>query len=406
MLAMKQKYATFFHGLIPRINPLKARWRVALRAAVALVIFVAGSARADADPTFHVVSAFPKLKLHNPVDLQAVPGKVNELWVVEQEGRVLAFQADPKVQETRAVLDIVKKVKSGGEMGLLGLAFDPDFKKNGFFYVNYTADDPLRSVNARYHKGADGKADAASELVILSYDQPYENHNGGDLVFGPDGYLYIGTGDGGSGGDPHGNGQNLQTLLGKMLRLDVRGASGENPYSLPPDNPFTKDNRNRRGEIWAWGLRNPWRFSFDGKTGKLWAGDVGQNRLEEVDIIEKGGNYGWNYREGFSKFKGEPPLEAKLKDPVHDYPRGEGQCVTGGYVYRGKKLPSLVGAYIYGDFASGRIWALRIPAQGKAQNRLIAESGLNISSFGLDAQGELLILHHGGEIYRLEAGGP
>jgi glucose/arabinose dehydrogenase len=291
--------------------------------------------------------------------------------------------------------------REGNEEGLLGLAFDPDYSRNGYFYVYYSAAGPRRTVLSRFNirSGDSEIADPASELVLMEIDQPYSNHNGGQLAFGPDGYLYIGVGDGGSGGDPHGNGQNRNTLLGKILRIDVSNSSAGEKYRIPADNPFTGMS-STRNEIWAFGLRNPWRFSFDRETGILWAADVGQNQWEEIDIITKGANYGWNIMEGTHCFAPTSNCDRTgLTLPVFEYEHSHGCSITGGYVYRGTTLQSLIGFYIYGDFCSGKIWAMSFNNNTVEQNILLTDSSLDITSFGEDSAGNLYILSRQGGIY-------
>jgi glucose/arabinose dehydrogenase len=328
---------------------------------------------------------FPGLKFDKPVDL--THDGTASLYVVEQAGRIYKIDQG----KSTLFLDIRSQVKSGGEMGLLGLAFHPRFRQNGLFYVDYTAADPLRTVVACF-RAQGGKGVASSEHKILEVKQPYPNHNGGQVRFGPDGYLYVGMGDGGAAGDPHNNGQNRKTLLGSILRIEVDADS----YQIPADNPFV--GTAFRPEIYAYGLRNPWRFSFDRKNGELWTGDVGQDKYEEIDIIKSGGNYGWNWKEGNSQFKkGEVP--AGLKTPIHTYGRREGQSVTGGFVYRGKDIPALQGKYLYADFVNGRVWSLT----RSGTNELLLDSDTNPSSFGEDASGEVYLVNHGGTIHRFRA---
>ncbi len=351
----------------------------------------------ESDPAtaFSVEAAFPHLTFERPVDLQNCgDGRV---FVVEQEGRIHVFAADAGVTSTTVFLDIRALVDdSGNEEGLLGLAFHPNYKSNGTFYVNYTASNPDRTVIARYTVSSDSNAaDPASASVVLEFSQPYSNHNGGQIAFGPDGYLYIGTGDGGSGGDPQGNGQSLSTLLGKILRIDVN----TDPYGIPADNPFV-GQAGVREEIYAYGLRNVWRFSFDPETGLLWCGDVGQNKFEEIDLIRKGGNYGWNTMEGFSCYNAASCDTAGLILPILDYPRSEGISVTGGHVYRGTKWPDLIGAYVYADFGTGKIWSIRLEGN-RVIHRLLVSSGLPISSFGVDASRELYLCSFDGKIYKI-----
>jgi glucose/arabinose dehydrogenase len=348
--------------------------------------------------------AFPHLKFVRPLDLQHPEDGTNRLFVVEQSGRIYTFPNDPAVKSTKVFLDIRDRItNAGNEEGLLGLAFHPSFRSNGWLFVNYTADHPLRSVIARFTVRPDNPdaADPASEKIIMEYAQPFENHNGGQLAFGPDGYLYIGTGDGGSAGDPFGNGQSLRTPLGKILRIDVNTSTVKLPYAIPPDNPFTREGQ--RGEIWAYGLRNVWRFSFDPPTGRLWAADVGQDEIEEVDIIEKGKNYGWNIMEGNSCFRPSSGCDTTgLTPPVWQYTHALGVSVTGGYVYRGSRRPELQGAYIYSDYGSGRIWSLRYDGPGRVTNTELLVSHLPITSFGVDAASELYLCSFDGKIYRFK----
>ena len=357
---------------------------------------------ANIDPAAYqlaqVASGFarPLLVTHNGVD-------PDRLYVVEQAGviRVLAGGAllpDP-------FLDIRGIVSSEAfERGLLGLAFHPRYAENGQFFVYYTDLNGDTAV-ARYQVGDDpDQADPDSAVIILQVVQPFPNHNGGHLAFGPDGHLYVGLGDGGSGGDPQGNGQNLGTLLGSILRLDV-GDDQATSYTIPADNPFA-GRSDVRQEIWVYGLRNPWRYSFDRATGDLYIGDVGQGGFEEVSFqpgdSPGGENYGWNYMEGFEPYQGQPPAGLELTPPIAAYPLARPQCaVTGGYVYRGPSLPALNGVYVYGDYCSGHLWYL-LRENGEWQNELFMETGRGISSFGEDLAGELYVVDHGGgAVYRL-----
>jgi glucose/arabinose dehydrogenase len=324
------------------------------------------------------------------------------LFVVEQAG-VIRIVRDGKISAT-PFLDIRDRVESGGEKGLLSVAFHPKYKENGRFFVNYTArkQGVLKSIIAEYNVSQTNPdiADRA-ERVILEIEQPFANHNGGLNKFGPDGFLYIGMGDGGAAGDPLNAGQSLDTLLGKMLRIDVE----REPYAIPQDNPFV-GRADVQGEIWAYGLRNPWRFSFDRCTGRLFAGDVGQNRLEEIDLIEKGKNYGWRIMEGSQCY--DPPTMCNtqgLELPIAEYDHSLGCSVTGGYVYRGRQFPALIGHYLFGDYCSGRIWSLTEDPQGRWTMRQLIDSPFSISSFGEDEQGELYVVHYGGAIYRVTAKG-
>ena len=321
------------------------------------------------------------------------------LYVAEKTGRIKALR-DGNVDPV-PVLDLASQVSLGGEQGLLGLAFSPD---GGTVYVNYT--DTNGDTNVAGYAMRDGRADPATKREVLFVDQPYSNHNGGNLVFGPDGYLYIGLGDGGSGGDPQDNGQSLSTLLGKMLRIDPR-SSGDRPYGIPRDNPFL-DRSDVRPEIWAYGLRNPWRYSFDRMTGDLWIGDVGQNAWEEVDLQPAGSsggeNYGWNRMEGDHAYDDAGP-SANAVRPVYEYSHDGGGCVvTGGYVYRGASIPDLYGAYVFADFCIGGLEAIKLQGGRVIDHRALGPVVSNLSSFGEDAAGELYAMSLSGGLYKLVPG--
>ena len=327
------------------------------------------------------------------------------MLVSEQAGRVWALnEAASDHAAAQMILDITDRVSSrGSEEGLLGLAIDP--KNARYLYVYYSAANPRRSVISRFTISPDhSAADPDGELVILEVAQPYANHNGGQLAFGQDGYLYIGLGDGGSAGDPLGNGQDTSTLLGAILRIDVSHASSEQPYTVPPDNPFADQTEGRgRSEIWAYGLRNPWRFSFDRETGELWAGDVGQNRWEEIDLIRRGGNYGWNALEGNHCFRPRDGCQREETiPPVWEYSLdGEPCSVIGGYVYRGATIPWLNGAYVYGDYCSGKVFGLRYTDGEVVEHHQLADTGLSVMSFAQDNDGELYLLSQKSGIHRL-----
>lgn len=357
------------------------------------------------DGGLRLVDAFPELSFTRPVDFQTADDGSNRLFVVEQAGTIRVFENDPEVDGSGVFLDIRERVRdAGNEEGLLGLAFHPDYAQNGTFFVDYTASDPRRTVIARYRVDPQdpNRALPGSEEVVLEVPQPYGNHNGGQIAFGPDGYLYVSMGDGGSGGDPQGNGQDRSTLLGALLRIDVD--AGGATYAIPPDNPFAGNEEGFREEIYAYGLRNVWRFSFDEPTGRLWAADVGQNAYEEVDVIERGGNYGWNVMEGIHCFEpSEGCDESGLEMPVWEYSHGEGSSITGGFVYRGTDVPVLDGRYVVADYVSGRIWALTYDGV-EAEAEELMDTALAISSFGVDQQEELYVLAFDGTIYRFVEG--
>ena len=340
-------------------------------------------------------NAFPALLFDRPVLLCAPPDGSNRVVVVEQAGRVRVLPNDRNAASTTVMLDLSAQVLFGGELGLLGLAFHPDYASNGWLYVYYTADLPMRSVLSRFTISADSNVvDAGSEVVLLEVAQPFGNHNSGALAFGPDDKLYVACGDGGSGNDPFDNGQQRSTLLGNILRLEHDG-------SVPPDNPFVGAAGDVRGEIWAYGLRNPWRMSFDRATGRLWVGDVGQGAREEIDIVVRGGNYGWRIYEGNRENLNPGMLAASsFAAPVFDYDRSQGASVTGGHVYRGAAVPSLQGAYVYGDFASGRIWALVYDGEQAIGNTQITQTN-SPASFGEDAAGELFVCCFDGIVRKL-----
>ena len=317
----------------------------------------------------------------------------SRLFVADQTGVVWLFNADGSGQST--LLDIRDRVVYGGEQGLLSVTFD----SSGDLWAYYSAGGPRRTVLSRFSV-AGGVASAASELVVLEVEQPYSNHNGGSVRFGSDGMLYLGFGDGGSGGDPQGNGQNMMTLLGKMIRIDVSAASVAQRYVVPSNNPWV-DTDGALPEIWALGLRNPWRMAFDSGTGALWVGDVGQNAVEEVSVVSRGGNYGWNTMEGNQCYSPSSGCSSSgLSLPWATYNHTNGRCsVTGGVVYRGSSVPELAGAYVFGDYCSGEVWAM--PADGSAAPVVVASGLGNISSFGVDAAGEVHVVRFGQAIVRL-----
>jgi glucose/arabinose dehydrogenase len=350
-----------------------------------------------------VENAYPNLTFNQPVGIFSPKDQTNRLFVIEQQGIIRVFENDVNTETSTVFLDITSNVTYGGEQGLLGLAFDPDYQNNGYFYINYVTDNPRRTIIARYNTSTDNpnEADMESELILLEIEQPFTNHNGGNLAFGPDGYLYIGTGDGGSAGDPYKNAQNQSTLLGKILRIDVTSTSQGRNYSIPDDNPLAGNLLGYKEEIFAVGFRNPWRFSFDAESQRLWVADVGQQEREEIDLVEKGKNYGWNIMEGSLPYAGGD--QEGLELPIWEYGHDQGNAVIGGYVYHGPTATMLTGSYIYGDYGSGKIWALTLNETGEATNILLSDTSLNILSFGLDEKNELYICASDGKIYRLNA---
>ncbi len=329
--------------------------------------------------------------LSKPIFLTHAGDTSSRLFVVEQDGRVLIVE-NGRLQPN-PFLDISPKLATGGERGLLGLAFHPKFLQNRRFFVNYTRKRDGATVIAEYQASPSLRRSENKETILLIIPQPYGNHNGGMIAFGQDGFLYIGTGDGGAGGDPGNRGQNPSELLGKILRIDVNRGT---PYAIPTDNPFRK--KHEQAEIFATGFRNPWRFSFDRITGELWAGDVGQNAWEEIDLVRLGKNYGWRLMEGTHCYEPDQGCGALkgLTNPVTEYSHDRGRCsVTGGYVYRGKKIPTLQGTYLFGDFCTGEIWGYR-----DRRSKVLADTNLMIASFGEDTDGELYVLGHGGSIHQ------
>jgi glucose/arabinose dehydrogenase len=369
-------------------------------ASLTLPIWFVADTSGQLQNSYGIQVAFPQLTFSQPVGIYSADHGGNRLFVVEQAGIIRVFQNSANTAALTVFLDITDRVLFSGEQGLLGLAFHPNFTSNGYFYTDYVAPNPTRTVIARYTVTAENPnaADKASEFIILEIAQPFPNHKGGQIAFGPDGYLYIGMGDGGSEGDPLGNGQNRSTLLGKILRIDVNAPSAGRNYSIPADNPFVGNTLGYREEIYAYGFRNPWRFSFDSVVGKLWVGDVGQDRIEEIDVVEKGKNYGWNIMEGTLCYN--PPSgcnETGLELPYYEYNHTLGNAIIGGYVYHGPAFPEIAGDYVYGDYGSGRIWALA----ANGTNTLLVNSNLTLSSFGIDENKELYVCAFDGKVYKL-----
>jgi len=376
---------------------------------IALALFqdppvrVAGTIRIDGSPDpipdVAIEVAFPNLRFKEPLYVTFPRDGSDRLFVVERDGRVHVFDNRKDVRGADLSLDITAKVlRSHDEEGLLGMAFHPKFKENGHVFLMYSAPRPRRNVLSRFTMdAARRRIRVETERVLMEIRQPYPNHNGGMIEFGPDNYLYVSLGDGGAADDPHDYGQSKATWLAKILRIDVDRAEGAKAYAIPPDNPFVKE-KGALPEIWAYGLRNVWRFSFDRAGGMLIGGDVGQNAWEEVDIIKRGGNYGWNAREGahdFRRGRGTPPFE----EPILDYSHREGRSITGGYVYRGKRVPSLQGAYVYADYDTAAVWALRWDGKKVVENKLLGRQR-NISSFGEDRDGEVYMTSFDGRIYQ------
>ena len=378
-------------------------------------------------PQVTLENAFPALKVERPIGFYESPDGTGRFFALEQEGRIQVLNKAGTGADAAEFFNIVnRKPLAENEEGLLGMAFHPQFRSNGLFYIFYSQQNPKRSVISEFKVSAadPNKADLASERILLQIPRPYWNHDGGQLSFGPDGYLYIGVGDGGAANDPHNNGQNTASLLAKILRIDVNtrsnirggwGTSQKLEYGIPKDNPFVgeTDRYGVRKEIYAWGLRNPWRFSWDRETGDLWVGDVGQDEWEEVDLVVNGGNYGWPVREGLHPFK-PGPVGAKFVDPVIEYPHrpemqakskfpnhSTGLSVTGGYVYRGKKYPALRGVYVYADYNLGTIWGLRYQDGKVIEHATLLQQPKNVVSFGEDVDGELYVLCFDDKIFKL-----
>ncbi len=377
-----------------------------------VVLVVAYSAVAQ---TFGWQSAFPSLPTFSlPVDLARAGDGTNRLFVAQQRGLIYLFQNSPSVTTRKLFIDLSDRVsQSGSETGLLGLAFHPNYRSNGYFYVNYTnsSSGSLRSYIVRYRVSPSNPDSAlkSTELILLTIAQPYSNHNGGAIAFGTDGYLYLCFGDGGSANDPENRAQNRAELLGKILRIDVDQTAGGNNYAIPVTNPYFGNTQGWRQEIFAIGLRNPWKFSFDVPTGRLFCGDVGQNAREEFNIIVNGGNYGWRLMEGRICTPGVNPScldTAGLIRPIWDYVWNSGASAVGGYVYRGTAIPSLVGKYICGDYGSGRTWVLTLVRSDSASAQLLTDESYPISSFGVDENNEVYhCSYSSGRLYKLTGPG-
>lgn len=368
----------------------------------------------DAQAQYRLENAFPNLALNDPVDLQSPRDGTDRLFAVQLAGVIVVFPNDSSATQPEVFLDIHTQVSRESDGGLLGMAFHPDYEENGYFYVNYTAADPIRKVISRFTVDASNpdRADPGSELVLLEIPLELSGHNGGRLLFGPDGYLYVATGDGNPhSADSSGNGQNPATLTGTMIRIDVDNPSDSLHYGIPPDNPFVGMGPGYREEVYAYGFRNPWRFSFDSATGDLWLGDVGAGAWEEIDLVESGQNYGWNILEGRHCF--DPPAGCNpdtLATPIWDYSHNtdstfSGRSVTGGYVYRGPGTPELFGKYVFGDFVNGRIWALTAESDPVIVEELV-DTEYHVVAFGVDAEEELYAVTIEDSLYRIRYSPP
>lgn len=349
---------------------------------------------------YELQDAFPNLSFNNPVFLTHADDNTNRVFVVEQGGKIKVFPNDQSASNAKVFLDLSDKVYFSGEMGLLGLAFHPDYVNNGYFYVYYSVTNPFRSVISRFKVTSNpDSADKNSEYQILTFNKVYENHNGGWMSFRKtDGYLYISTGDGGSGGDPNNNAQNINVFLGKILRIDVDGGT---PYAIPSTNPFyDSTNSSIKKEIYAWGLRNPWRNSFDSVTDWFWCADVGQYEWEEINLIENGKNYGWRCYEGNHPYNTSGCNYPDYTYPIFEYSHSNGCSITGGYVYRGNSVPELYGKYIYGDYCSKKVWALEYDGINPPTNQLLVTASGLITSFGVDENNEIYITSSNGIVYK------
>jgi glucose/arabinose dehydrogenase len=390
--------------------------RLILRTSAALLLSAFTLVAKQEIPLVHFKQTYSNVPMQRPLWLCEAPDHSKRIFVIEQAGRILIMPADRSRSDAKVFLDLTdRKPFEKNEEGVLGFAFHPKYKKNGKFYLFYSQQEPKRSVISEFQvsKNPDG-ADKTSERILMQWERPNWNHDGGEIEFGPDGYLYISVGDGGGKNDQYGNSQKKDSLLAKILRIDVDARTEGLPYGIPRDNPFLMD-KSFRPEIYAWGMRNPWRFSFDRKTGLLYCGDVGQDKWEEIDIIQKGGNYGWSYREGSHEFKEGAPADAKFIDPILEYPHNAslgtnhqpGISITGGYVYRGKKISGLQGVYVYADWGTGTVWGLRYE-KGKVTASRVLElapkvfPARQVCSFGEDANGELYLLGYDHKIYQME----
>jgi glucose/arabinose dehydrogenase len=348
---------------------------------------------------YDIENAFPNISFNTPVGIYDSGDGTDRLFVVEKGGKIYVINNTFSTSDKLLFLDLSLDVSTTGERGLLGLAFHPDYESNGYFFVYYTKSGSGDSKISRFEVDTvnENLANASSEFTILEVAQPFSNHNGGQIAFGLDNFLYIALGDGGSFGDPSGHGQNRMTLLGTIIRIDIDSGS---PYSIPNDNPFYNNSDGYAEEIYAFGLRNPWRFSFDINTGNLWLGDPGESSREEINIIKNGSNYGWSTKEGSINYNPGTNV-TEMVEPLYEYNHTLGDSIIGGFVYRGTDLLGLGGKYIYGDWGSGRIWALSFSGEVVLNNTELVDTTLTILSFGVDANNELYICAANGSIYKL-----
>ncbi len=370
--------------------------------ALALLLLPALRGQEPTIPDVRIEVAFPHLRLAKCTSIVHPPDGTDRLFVLEQAGLVRWFENRPDVRDAAVALDLRERVLSKGwEEGLLGIAFHPKYPENRRIFLQYSTpkSDPRKRHNviSRWTMNPERTAILPeSEEILLQIPQPFENHNGGCLQFGPDGFLYIGLGDGGAAHDPHGNGQKTTTMLGKFLRIDVDRRSNGKPYAVPPDNPFV-GRPDVLPEIWSTGWRNPWGYHFDRKTGELWSGDVGQDVWEEINVVRKGGNYGWNIREAAHPFQNRTGPGPYI-DPIVEHHHREAKSITGGMVYRGRRRPDLDGVYLYGDFVTGLLWGLRREGEKVTAHRQIGKSN-QIAIFGEDRDGEVYFSSFDGRIY-------